>query len=617
MEAAPPVPQADSAALLRFGLFELDRAAGELRREGRVVRLQPQPFKILVLLATRSGQVVTREEIRREVWGEETFIDFDQGLGFCLTQIRAALGDSAQAPRYIQTLPRRGYRFLLPVEAEPRPVAARPRGVRPTALAAVLFAVAMGGALVAIHRGSIPVDVRTRAMVAVLPFEALGGSAPDDDLADGLTEEVIAEIGRTNPEGFGVIARSATIGYKGQRPEIARVGRELAVDYVLEGTIRREGARVRITSRLVRVRDRTQVWVASYDREQGDTLSLQRHVAVETAGGVRAALGSGRPLPPGRAVPGDLEVQQLVVRGQYFWNQRTAESFHRSLELFQEAARRNPDYAPAWSGIAQAWIGLGDYRHASPDEAAPRAREAVTRALALDPSLAEAHAVRAGVVGLFDRDWETARRELELAILLNPRYATAHQWLSHVLHSLGRTEEGLAQARKAFETDPVSVAISDNLADSLLVAGRPEEALAQVQRTMELDPRYAPAHVNRGRALLKLRRVDQALRAFDRAAALGTPCMVRAYRAVALVAAGRRAEARRALAGLEHGSPRHFERAMILSALGEAEAALAELDKSIEAGEPESRWILSDETLEPLRTHPRMAELARKLRLAS
>ncbi len=483
MEVVPPVTDAGTPpgpGVVRFGLFELDQRAGTLRRDGALVRLQPQPFRVLALLATRSGEVVTRDEIRRAVWGEGTPVDFDQGLGFCLSQIRAALGDSAHAPHYIQTLPRRGYRFLLPVQEGPS-TSRKPRRRLP----------ALVGGLAAL--------------------------------------------------GIGIGA--AALATRPSTPPARRLA---------------EGRRV------------------------------------------------------------DPEVYQLVLRGRYFWNRRTADSFRHSLRLFEEAARRDASYAPAWSGIAQAWVGLADHGYVPTDEAAPHAREAVARALSLDPSLAEAHAVSACIAGLFDRDGEAARRHFDQAILLNPSYAPAHQWLSHLFHEQGRTDDALAQARIAFESDPVSVAISDNLADSLLLADRAEEALLQVDRTIELDPAYAPAHLNRGRALLKLRRVDQALVAFDRAASLGVPsAVVRTYRAVALASVGRRAEARRTLATLGGARGDHYERAMVLSALGDAEEALTELDRSIDAGEPASRWILADETLQPLRAHPRMAALVRKLGLVS
>jgi DNA-binding winged helix-turn-helix (wHTH) protein/Tfp pilus assembly protein PilF len=465
--------------VVRFGLFELDVQAAELRREGTLVRLQRQPFRVLALLVRRSGEVVTRDEIRREVWGDAD-VDFDQGLGFCLSQIRAALGDSAQAPRYIQTVPRKGYRFLVPVQTDAGP-----------------------------GRRRIPL----RALAAVLAAFAIG----------------------------------------------------VAVDRLLTRS-RAEPA-------------------PTHDRPQAKR-------------------------------PVDQETAQLVARGRYFWNQRTADSFRRSLQLFEEAARRDPRQAGAWSGIAQAWVGLADYGHVSVDEAAPAAREAAARALALDPTLPEAHAVRALVAVLFDHDWDSARRDFERAIALNPGYAPAHQWLSHLFHAQGRAGDALVQARLAFETDPVSVAISDNLADALLAADRPEEALSQIDRTIELDPAYAPARLNRGRALLRLGRVDEAFGDFDHAAALGAPAsLVRTYRAVANVAAGRPQAARRALATPGELGECHYGRAMVLTALGDSDAALAELDSSIRANEPEARWMLGDETLRPLLGHPRMAELARRMGL--
>jgi DNA-binding winged helix-turn-helix (wHTH) protein/tetratricopeptide (TPR) repeat protein len=465
---------------VRFGLFELDIQAAELRREGALVRLQRQPFRVLALLVRRSGEIVTRDEIRREVWGDDADVDFDQGLGFCLSQIRAALGDSAQAPRYIQTVPRKGYRFLAPVQSDGEP-SGRPRiPLRALAVALGAFAIGIGVDRLLLHPRAEP-----------------------------LTRD------------------------------------------------------------------------PGHDKR-----------------------------------PVDQETAQLVARGRYFWNLRTAGSFHRSLQLFEEAARRDPRQAGAWSGIAQAWVGLADYGHVSVEEAGPPAREAAARALSLDPTLAEAHAVQALVSVLFDHDWDTARRDFDRAIALNPGYAPAHQWLSHLYHAQGRAGDALVQARLAFETDPVSVAISDNLADALLAADRPEEALSQIDRTIELDPAYAPARLNRGRALLRLGRLDEAFGEFEHAAGLGAPAsLVRTYRAIAEVAAGRPEAARGALATPGELGGCHYARAMVLSALGESDAALAELDASVRANEPEARWMLGDETLRPLLGHPRMAELARRMGL--
>jgi DNA-binding winged helix-turn-helix (wHTH) protein/tetratricopeptide (TPR) repeat protein len=462
--------------VVRFGLFELDIQSNELRRDGTVVRLQRQPFRVLALLVRHAGAVVTREEIRREVWGDDAAVDFDQGLGFCLSQIRAALGDSAQSPRYIQTLPRKGYRFVAPVQQE----------------------------------GSAPLAARVnlRALAMVLAAFVIG-----------------VGVDRLVP-----------------RP-----------------------ARSTIDSR------------------------------------------ANKPLA-------DPEVRRLVARGRYFWNIRSAESFRRSLRLFEEAARRDPGDAAAWTGIARAWVGLADYGHVGLDVAAPPAREASARALSLDDTLAEGHAVQGLVSSLFDRDWDTARRHYERAIALDPTYAPAHQWLSHLLHAQGRTREALVQARLAAEADPVSAPIGDNLADSLLAAGQPEEALTQIDRTIELDGGYALVHLNRSRALLQLGRVDEALRAVDRAEALGAPpSHVLTYRAVAEVAAGRPEAARRLLAA--QGGACHYERAMVLTALGDRDEALAELDSSMRANEPALRWLLAEETLRPLLGDPRMAELVRKLGL--
>ncbi|HYO15209.1 MAG TPA: winged helix-turn-helix domain-containing protein, partial [Thermoanaerobaculia bacterium] len=437
-------------ALMRFGLLELAPDTGELRKGGRPVRLQPQPARVLAVLAGRAGELVTREELHREVWGEGTHVDLDQGINFCIRQIRAALGDSAEAPVYIETVPRRGYRFLAPVEdaspapggppPSPPPVPARRRLPR-SAVSAVLLLLALALTLFAAARAGRPPSKSPegRAMLAVLPFEDLSGEPGAEHWSDGLTEELISQLGRIDPGRLGVIARTSSMRYKGTREPVDRIGRELGVDYILEGSVRRSGERWRITAQLIEVRDQTHLWAESYDREAADVLAVQREVSERVARALALELLPGRaaaapPVPPA--------AREAFLKGRYLLNKRdrTAAETEKSVSLFEQAVAAAPSHAAAWAGLADALAALPR----PPRQIVPRARAAALRALEIDPGLAVAHYRLAGIHLYYDWDWEAARREYERALELDPGYATAHHSFAAYFSILGRHDEALA-----------------------------------------------------------------------------------------------------------------------------------------------------------------------------
>jgi TolB-like protein/DNA-binding winged helix-turn-helix (wHTH) protein/lipoprotein NlpI len=627
-----PSPAPGGASLrFKFGRFELDPHAGLLTRDEVPVKLQPQPFKVLVLLARRAGEVVTREEIRHEVWGDDTFVNFEQGLAYCLGQVRNALGEQAQDAHYIQTLPRRGYRFVAPVSVVPPvpvagPVSAvdkAPAATRSSRHPLVLALTAVGAVVVALFLGRTlpsPVQGEGRAMVAVLPFEDLGKEASTDHLGDGMTEDMITEIGRVSPERIGVIARSSAMRYKGAHPEVGRLGTELGVSHVLEGSVRREGSRVRVTARLVRVKDSAQLWARSYDRELREVLGLQAQVAADVASMVGGTLS---PRDERRARPLDPEVYRLLTQARFFWHQRTEDGFRKALAAYEDAAQRDPGCAAAFAGVAQSWIGLAEVPGVSRDDAFSRARQAVEKALALDPSLPEAHAMRAAIASIHEYDWAAAEQGYKRALALNPSDPTAHQWYSLLLDLLGRPQEAVAEARLAFASDPVSPSISQNLASMLLMSGKHQEALAQADVTLSLRPTHGRAHVTRGHALLALGRPQEALQELE----VGLSRLpsdrprIGVFQARTLEALGRRGDGERLLTALTKdpawtdGSVNHYERALVLNQLGRRDEAFAELEQSVAAKESHVRFALHDEALGGLRSHPRMGEIARRLRL--
>jgi TolB-like protein len=309
--------------VLEFGVFQLDVQTSELRKDGKPVRLQPQPVKVLALLAANAGSLVTREQIRSQIWSGDTFVDFEQGLNYCIAQIRSALGDQAKSPQYIETLQRRGYRFLAPVR---------------------------GGAASDAAAG--------RILLAVLPFENLSGDAGQEYFSDGLTEDMIAQLGRINPERLGVIARTSAMKYKNTRKTVSEIGRELGAAYLVEGSVRRGGSRMRVVSQLVRTADQTQVWSHTFERALTDVLALQGELATAIAREVRVSLAPHEAQRLARLAPVDPQAHEAYLKGRYFWNKRTEEAMQQGITCFEEAIRFQPDYAPAYDGISDSYVML-------------------------------------------------------------------------------------------------------------------------------------------------------------------------------------------------------------------------------------------------------------------
>ncbi len=375
-------PDADTTGAYRFGLFEVDGRLGELRKQGRNIKLRGRPFDILLLLLAKRGDLISRDELRQQLWPADTFVDFDHGLNSAMNRLREALGDSAENPRFIETLPKRGYRFIAPIETVERdqaptrraPDAARsaddiPVGSRPSALPSpapmlsrpsrlVLFA-AVGALIAAVvvaalylriaHGGATP----TKMTLAVLPFENLSAEPDQDFFTDGFTDEMIAELGKLDPEHLGVIARTTTRLYKNARKDIGQIHRELGVDYVLEGSIRRAANRIRITAQLVQVSDMTHLWAESYDRDVSDVLTIQSEVAMKIAHSLTLALH--RPEPEQAKASTSSTAYDLYLRGRAFREQATEESTRKAIEYFQRSIAADPHYARAYAGLADAY----------------------------------------------------------------------------------------------------------------------------------------------------------------------------------------------------------------------------------------------------------------------
>jgi len=493
-------------AIIRFAEFELALKSGELRRNGDVIRLQPQPFKVLVFLASHAGQTVTRQELQQAVWEAETFVDFEHGLNFCIKQIRNALGDDAQSPRVIETLPRRGYRFIAEVEelngsssieperesANPTEKPARPRS---SAMIAALIGLIVAAGLIAAYfawRSTREVAApQSKVMIAVLPFENLSGDPAEDYFSDGMTEEMIARLGQLQPKSLGVIARTSAMTYKGANKDIARIGRELGVGYVVEGSVRRAEDRVRITAQLIQVSDQTHRWSDSYDRSTGDALRVQRQVADQIATALAIELLADKKKEAEGST--SAEAVDAYLRGRYLWNKGDRESVSRSVEYFNQAIERDSNYVGAWAGLADSYRLLGMNYAMLPAEAYPKAIAAASRAVELNPANADALVSLGTIKFRYEWKWDEAEQYFRRAVEINPNFGMAHHDYAWFLVAMQRFDEGIEHMKQAQRLDPLSPLANSDVGWVYLMARRYDEAIEQINRTLELEPAFGSA----------------------------------------------------------------------------------------------------------------------------
>jgi len=492
-----------SQHIYRFGPYDLSLGDAELRRNGIRLKLQEQPFRILCALLEHPGELVTREQLRQQLWEEGTFVDFEHGLNTAIKKIRDVLNDDADTPRYIETIPRRGYRFLASVETvgavlthppaaesrrEPKlqKLSARRLISRTTLLAGVVAIALLAAVAVWLWKRNPPTAAaHGRVMLAVLPFQNLSSDASQDYFAEGMTEELITHLGRWNPERLGVIARTSTDAYKSANKSVAQVGRELGVDYVVEGSARHEGKQVRIAAQLIQVRDQTHLWAKEYDRDEQNILALQDEVAADVAGEISVKLSPRTKMSTQTL---DLEAHEDFLKGQHQWNQLNCRGFEAALPAFERAVRRDARFALAQAWLAATYYKLGDFKCRPEQEMLRSAKQTALKAIQLDPELGKAHAVLGIVTSQYDWDWATAERELKLATELDPNDAIAHTWYAAVSCEIGRQDLCLAEIKKARELDPVALITNAVNAYLLYFLHRYDEALAELNKTQALYP---------------------------------------------------------------------------------------------------------------------------------
>ena len=522
---APESPE--RPRIVRFGTFEADLATRELRKNGVRIKLHGQPFEVLAMLLERPGEAVAREEFRQRLWSTDTFVDFDAGVNTAINRLRDALNDSAENPRFIETLPRRGYRFIAPVEPETSykpiahgvpakpflseavqtaaPVPTRIHGRRIKALSlglagvvAVLIVLSLTNLRERLLSHSTPVHINS---LAVLPLANLSGDPGQDFFADGMTEALITDLGKIS--ALRVISRTSVVQFKGTKKPLPEIARELNVDALIEGTVSRSGNHLRITANLLQASPEKHLWAESYESDVGDVLALQGQVAQAIAREIRVKLTPEEQKLLGSARPVDPQAHDDYLRGRYLCDKDTRGPIEKGIKYFELAIKEAPADPFGYAGLANCYVLLswgGDIfvGDLSPAQMMPKAKDAASQALRLDENLAEAHTSLACVEMILNWNWAGAEREFKRAIELNPSYSPAHTWYAHYLAAMGRTDESVAEAKRGLELDPFSEFTMDFSDWAFYLNRRYDLGIEQSHKALELAPEMPWAHYDLG-----------------------------------------------------------------------------------------------------------------------
>lgn len=634
-----PVPMNQlQSATFRFGVFEADSRSGELRREGRLVHLRHQPFQVLLLLLSRAGDLVAREEIKTALWADNVDVDVEQGLNYCIKEIRSALGDSADSPRFVQTLPKRGYRFIAEVRREdagavpdgPRPVEPDVASVVPVPAPAPpisappsprvwLAAIVLLAALVGLGwglRGPRPspeqsaAKAPSRVRVLVLPFVD-GTSGAEAWLADGLTDELISALSQGTRGQIGVLARSTALAFRTRGGPPEAFAREVGATYFVEGTLRRAQGAIEVGVSMTRAADGTAVWSRTYNRDPASLSTLKGELARAIGDGLRVAVRAEAPSSP---VDSNLYLDYL--RGRFEWNRRTRESLLESLKIFSAMTKAHPEFARGWSGLADSYSVLMDHGYMPSRDAWIQARAAAEKAVALDPDLVEAWTCLGMIRGLCE--WNTAASEQAFAraAALDPGYPTRLHWHSILLRADERYKEALADLQEARSLDPLSLGIRVNFAGVLFDLGRTRAAIEEARSIVSVSPGWAPGMLLLAELLARSGNAIEAEPLYLKAEALGSPA-ARAQLAWFYAREGRREDALSSLAAVEDLARKSYVPPYLVAAAAaslDRDKALGLLAAAFEERSPQLRLLRTDPRFDPIRDDPRFQRMLRVLR---
>jgi TolB-like protein/DNA-binding winged helix-turn-helix (wHTH) protein/Flp pilus assembly protein TadD len=621
--------------IFRFGAFEFSAQTSELRKHGLRIKLSGQPISVLAMLLERPGEVVTRADLQARLWPAGTFVDFEHSVNAAVKRLRQALGDSADSPRFIETLARNGYRFIAPLgqriddlaepagqnhSEEPQSAAPVKKAARrwrflafPRITASVSLPIVIAGFIIGLHErrpahiGSGPIR-----SLAVLPLANLSGDPDEEYFVEGMADSL-----RQSLEGIGalrVISRTSSMYCRGSNKALPEIARQLNADAVVDGSVLRTGKRVRISVELIQTASDTQIWGGSYDRDLKDIFALQAEVAQKIADEIRGTLTAPDRARLARRRTPDTDAYFAYSKGRFFWNKRTEVDLKRAIGYFQQAIEKDPNYALAYDGLADCWLPLGWYGYMAPSETFPYAKAAVRKALALDDSLAEAHTSLAFVTLYYDRDWANAEREFRRAIELNPNYANGHHWYAEFLSLEGRHREAIAESEHARELDPLSNIINTWVGARYFFARQYDKAIEQYRNSLEMDPGFVPAHLVLGHALEQKHMYREAIAELERAVSLsgGSPIYI-ASLAHAYGVAGRRDQARKLFDDLWHLSKQRFvssyDLALVSLGTGETDRAFALLACAVEERSPRVAFLGVDPRFDALRSDTRFKQL--------
>lgn len=619
--------------IARFANFELDLGTGELRRHGVALKLQPQPAKVLTVLVKRAGQIVTRQDLAREVWGAETFVDFEHGLNFAIRQIRVNLEDDPDEPKFLETLPKRGYRFIAPVEVENSsaeaapalPPASQPLPTAPprtatshrtwlTALACALVLSVLAYAFFGRRRAHT--TARPIRSLAVLPLQNLSGDPAQEYLADGMTDELTTQLAKIG--SLRVTSRTSAMHYKGMQKPLPEIARELKVDALVEGSIVRAGNQLKLTAQLIDGSSDQHLWADSYQRDVRDILTLQLEVARDVASHIRAKLTPEDQTRLAASRPAQPEAFEAYFKGRYFWNKRTEADLDKAVKYFKLATEKDPTYAEAYVGLADAYLTAAAYSLMPPNQAAPLAKAAALKALEIDDSLADAHSPLGSIKAEYEWDFRGAEVEFQRAIALNPNNSRAHQFYAEdVLEPEGRTEEALRELALAEQADPSSLMARAATGYALMLSRQYDRAIDQERKTLEMDPNFPKAHQMLGYAYQQKGMYDQAIREYTAASALDSNPSYVANLAQAYALSGRTREARDLLRRLvqisQHMYVHPYTIALVHLALGDSGHALDWLEKARQERCWTMIYLNVDPRLDSLRSDPRFQALLQRM----
>lgn len=580
--------------IVRFDCFEANLASGQLRKRGIRIALRDKSFQVLAALLEHPGDVVTREELQHRLWQGEVFVDFENNLNTAIARLRQALGDSAEHPRFVETLPRRGYRFLINVSEPPAPAEQN-----------------------AVHR----------AKLAVLPFLNLSKNPGEEYFSDAMTDEIITALASLAPEQLAVIARTTAMHYKGSHKDLARIGRELSVDYVVEGGVRRAGGRIAINVQLIQISEQTHLFARRYEAEMRDVFSLQNSIAQAVARHIPCIaekIGAGELAidEQNRRKPTeDLVAYHLYLQARSQMYRETPDGFARAKEFFEQAIAHDPDFALAYDGLGELCWWTGFFGFAPPREIFSAGLWAALRALEIDNKLAETHAL----LGMFrkelDYNWPEVQREMERALELQPESSVVRfRYSASGLLPQGRIKESLVQLERALEYDPLSIFMHAWKAVLLWLRREFEPGLREAHMLADLAPDYYLAHFAVAQNCREMRMFPEAIAAQRRAVELsGGAQQMLGWLGLAMAQGGKETEARALLQELHdlsaqsYVSPTSF--AWIHLGLGETDEAFVWLDRAIDGRDPMIVPIKTYPFLDPMRNDSRFASLLCKMNL--